>query len=272
MPERAGIERRSFPFSARRWQCVLALALAIATAAACTTVPKVVRVKVSPEDVLRANEVAREADACFARRDFYAALIKYLEAGRLNPNSEFIQNKLGITYSQLKFYGEAEAAFKRAIGLAPKYPFAFNNLGTVFFAQGDKKSAERYFKKAISINPQVASFHVNLGSLYFERKKFDKGMEEWRKGLALDPGVLSKSDGVNLAAPGDKDRAAERTFFMARLYASFGNAEKAVESLQTALNAGFTDIAAIRAEKDFDPIRQDERFVTFMKTATLLAR
>lgn len=251
---------------------MVALTLAFATATACTTVPKVVRVKISPEDVLRANEVAREADSCFARRDFYAALIKYLEAGRLNPNSEFIQNKLGITYSQLKFYAEAETAFQRAIGLAPKYPFAYNNLGTVYFAQGDKKSAEKFFKKAIGINSQIASFHVNLGSLYFERKKYEKGMEEWKKGLALDPGVLTKSDGVNLAAPAEKDRAAERAFMMARLYASFGNAEKAVESLQTALNAGFTDIAAIQAEKDFDPIRQDVRFVDFMKTATLLAR
>src|SRR5687767_10650807 len=63
--------------------------------------PRVVRDPVPAANVIRGNEAAREADLAFARRDYYAALIKYLEAGRNNPNSEYIYNKLGITYSQL---------------------------------------------------------------------------------------------------------------------------------------------------------------------------
>jgi len=46
----------------------------------------------------------------------------------------------------------------------------------------------------------------------------------------------------------------------------------AVESLKQALNAGFTNISALRSEKDFDSIRQDERFVKFMESAELLVR
>jgi tetratricopeptide (TPR) repeat protein len=234
--------------------------------------PPVVRVPVSNESVIKSNQIAGEADILFARKDYYAALIKYLEAGRLNPNSEYVQNKTGIAYSQLKYYTEATSAFQRSMGLNPKYSYAYNNLGTVYFAAGDKKKAEGSFKKAISLNPNVASFHVNLGSLYFEKKKFDKGMVEWKKGLALDPGVMGKSEGINLAAGGSKGSASERSYFMARLYASMGDAGHAVESLQQALNAGFTNIAAITSEKDFDPIRGDERFQEFMKTAALLNR
>jgi tetratricopeptide (TPR) repeat protein len=234
--------------------------------------PRAVRLPVTPEEIIRANELSREADNAFARRDFYSALIKYLEAGRLNPNSEYLQNKLGITYSQLKYYPEATAAFTRAIGLNPKYPFAYNNLGTVYFAMGEKRHAERYFKKAIGTNSQIASFHINLGSLYMERNKYDKGMEEWKKGLALDPGVMSKSDSISLAAPADKGRQAGRAFLMARLFASQGDADRAIDHLQAAFNNGFTDFAAILAEKDFDPIRQNDRFIAFMKTAALLSR
>lgn len=230
---------------------------------------KIVRVPVPAEDVLRANQAVREADLAFTRRDHYAALIKYLEAARLNPYSEYIYNKLGIAYSQLKFYTEASSCFQRCIALNPKFAFAYNNLGSVHFARSDMKKAEKYFKKAISVNPNSASFHVNLGSVYIERRQFERGMAEWRKGLALDPGVLTKSDAVNLATTGRSP--AERYYFLARLYAAMGDVDHSVESLQLALNSGFTNIALIQNEHDFDKIRQEEKFVAFMKTAMLLA-
>ena len=232
--------------------------------------PKVVRIEVPAESVVRANQVAQEADLAFARKDHYAALIKYLEAGRLNPNSEFIQNKIGITYSQLKYYTEATSAFLRSIGLNPKYAYSYNNLGTVYFAINDKKHAEKYFKKAISLNGDVASFHINLGTLYIEQKRLEKGMAAWKKGLDLDPNALRKNEGISLAAAGSRTNTGERSFFMARLYASMGDVDHAVESLQQALNAGFLNLQALKTEKDFDPIRQDEKFVAFLKTAEVL--
>ncbi len=234
--------------------------------------PKVVRVPVQAEDIIRANEAAKEADLAFVRKDHYAALIKYLEAARHNPNSEYIYNKLGITYSQLRYYTEAIAAFQRSIALNPKYPYSYNNLGSVYFALDDKRKAEKNFKKAISLNPNVASFHVNLGTLFFEKKKFEKGKEEWKQGLALDPTILGKTEGISLVAAGSRSSPSEKNYYMARLFASIGDAERAVQSLQQALNAGFSDIEAIRKEPDFDPIRQDEKFQAFMKTAVLLTK
>jgi tetratricopeptide (TPR) repeat protein len=255
------------PFSAERLLGILLCSLALLWACGPA---RIARVPVPPADIIKANELAREADVAFARRDYYAALIKYLEAGRLNPNSEYIYNKLGIAYSQLKYYTEATEAFYRSIGLNPKYPFSYNNLGTVYFATSDKKSAEKNFKKAISLAPDIASFHINLGTLYFEKRQFDKGMAELRKGLALDPAILAKSEGISLTASGAQSSPMEKNYFMARLFASMGDAERAVENLEQALNGGFSDIEAIRKEPDFDPIRQDQRFVAFMKTATLL--
>jgi tetratricopeptide (TPR) repeat protein len=248
----------------------LAILLLGLFAFACNRIPTVARVPVSPEDVRRANEVAGEGDLSFARGDFYAALIKYLEAGRLNPNSEFIYNKLGITYSKLEFYTEAEAAFRRCIGLNRQYPFPYNNLGSVHFAAGDKKDAERMYKRAINIDKQVASFHVNLGTLYFEKEKFSQAMEEWRIGLRLDPDILSKSGAISLVASGNQEFTMEKKYSMARLFASLGEVDQALENLQEALNAGFTDLEAILVEPDFDPIRQDQKFIAFMKTARIL--
>ena len=233
---------------------------------------KLVQVRIQAEDIIRANEAAKEADLAFVRKDHYAALIKYLKTARYNPNSEYIYNKLGISYSQLRYYPEAVAAFQRSIALNSKYPYSYNNLGSVYFALDDKRKAERSFKKAISLNPNVASFHVNLGTLYFEKKQFAKGKEEWRQGLGIDPTILSKTEGISLVAAGTKSSPSEKNYYMARLFASMGDAAQAVHSLQQALNAGFTNIEAIRKEPDFDPIRQDEQFREFMRTATLLGK
>lgn len=232
--------------------------------------PKTVRVSVHEEDIVAANKAANEADAAFERKDTYAALIKYLEAARLNPNSEYLFNRLGIAYSQLKLYDEAGQAFRRAMVLSPKYSYAYNNLGSVFFAQQFYKKSEKYFKKAIALKENEASFHMNLGSLYLEKKKWDKAMAEWRKSLALDRDIFSKRSAASLSSSGSS--VMERSYFLARLFALAGNAASAIENLKQAITDGFTDIEAINREHDFDPIRNDESFVEFLKNASLLIK
>jgi len=243
------------------------LILMVSFAAACTG--KAVRVKVSNEDLIKSAAATQEGDIAFSRKDFYAALIKYLEASRLNPNNSLIYNRLGITYSQLRYYPEAVQAFKRSMELNSKYSYSVNNLGSVYYAQKDLKKAEKCFKKAISMKPDEASFHMNLGSLYFEKKKTVQAMVEWRKGMALDPDSLSRNSAVNL---GSSSISKEKNYFLARIYASAGNATKATELLKQAIEDGFTDIDSIQTQHDFDPIRNDEQFVEFLKNATILIK
>jgi tetratricopeptide (TPR) repeat protein len=231
--------------------------------------PKIVRVPVSSEDLIKSNEVSAEGDVAFNRKDYYPALIKYLEASRLNPNNEYLFNRLGITYSQLKLYDEAVHAFQRSIALNPKYPYCINNLGATFFARKEHNKAEKYFKKAIKMKGNEASFYMNLGVLYFEKKKRDKAIAEWRKGLAIDPNILTSSNAISLAVEGDKSSQKDKHYFMARLFAAAGNIDKSIENLEQAFINGFTDIEAIQKQTDFDPIRKDGRFVEFMKNAPL---
>lgn len=240
-------------------------------AAGCWQVP--VRVPaVSPEDVKLSIAPSNEGDVAFARKDFYAALIKYLEACRLNPNSEYLYNKLGITYSRLKFYPQAIDAFSRSISLNPKYAYSYNNMGTVYFAEDNKKKAQGYFKKAISLKNDEASFHVNLGNLLWQKRNQEKGLVEIKKGLSLDPDILKKTEGEGLMATTTQKKTWKDYYFTARLNASVGNVDRAVENLMQALSAGFTDLEALRTEHDFDQIRQDDKFVAFTKYATQLLK
>ena len=225
---------------------------------------------VSQENLARKRREP-EGDLAFARRDFYAALIKYLEASRLNPNSQYISNKLGIAYSQLKYYTEATGAFQRAIALDRKFAFAYNNLGTVYFALDDKKSAERYFRKAVSLQDNVASFHINLGTLLLRRANSRRAWRSCARGWSSIPGFSGRAE-RKPAGLSSRSNTTERSYFMARVYASMGDVDRAVDNLQQALNSGFTDIDAIRREPDFDKIRQETRFVAFMQQATLITK
>jgi hypothetical protein len=94
-------------------------------------------------------------------------------------------------------------------------------------------------------------------------------MAEWRKGMALDPDSLSRSSAVNL---GSSKLSKEKNYFIARIYASVGNVTQAIEHLKQAIEDGFTDVDSIETEADFDPIRQDERFIEFVKNASVLIR
>jgi tetratricopeptide (TPR) repeat protein len=233
--------------------------------------PKAVQIPVTDQNSKRSNELAQEGDAAFYRKDNYAALIKYLEAVRLNPNNENFLNRLGIQYVQLNLYDEARKAFQNALDLNPRLSFAWNNLGAVYFFQRKLRRAERHFKKAISLKPDEPSFHVNLGKLYLDKKKGANAKIEWSKAIALDPGALSKSSAASLAIAGGTPPM-KYYYHIACFFASKGNVERAIENLQLAYKNRFSDVKAIEKEPDFNPIRQDPRFVEFTKDLSLQIR
>jgi len=230
---------------------------------------KAPRVQLTAEDVAKANAAWQEGDIAFSRKDFYAALIKYLDYARLNPANALVYNRIGMSYAQLKYYAEASQAFRRSIELNSKYPFSVNNLGSVFFAMKDLKKAEKCFRKAIGMNPREASFHMNLGSLYFERKKPVLAMAEWHKAMALDPDIMTKSSAVSL---GGSTPSKDKDFFLARLCAAAGDVPKTIEFLKQAIADGFTDLDQIARLPDFDRVRNEEPFVEFMKDASILLK
>jgi tetratricopeptide (TPR) repeat protein len=238
--------------------------------ASCGT--RVKRVQVPLEDVRRANELVREGDISFARRDFYPALIKYTEAAKLNPNSEVIANKVGISYSAMGYYGEAEAALRRALGLNYKFYFAHNNLGTVYFAQGDHARAQKQFRKAIQMEPRIASFHINLGQSLMESGQYEKALAEIRKGLALDPNVMDKEQNVVLTSQQHLKPNPMKSYNLARVYASLKDVKACMKYLREALENGFTHLDWVDSEMDFDAIRSDTDFALFLSEARMKYR
>ncbi len=95
-------------------------------------------------------------------------------------------------------------------------------------------------------------------------------MAEWRTALALDPKILSNSVSVSLI--GSATATIERHYFTAQLLASMGNVESAIENLQMAITDGFSNIESIRNDPNFDPIRNDKRFIEFIENAETMIK
>jgi tetratricopeptide (TPR) repeat protein len=273
MSHQRKISRARFPifYLQSHWYfCLTSLFIVGISLFAFSCTAKSVRIKVSTEDKARADAAAQEGDVSLRNKEFYPALIKYLEATRLNPNNEIVLNRLGIAYSQLNYYREAADAFERSIKLNSKYAYSVNNLGSTLFASKELRKAEKYFKKAIRLNSQEASFHMNLGALYFEKKKPEQALNEWRKAFALNPEVFTNNSSITLSIAGQKSSYKDRDYLFARIFGVKGNTEKAIEFLEKAILNGFSDLPAIQKQKDFDSIRTDDAFVEFMKKAFFL--
>jgi tetratricopeptide (TPR) repeat protein len=233
--------------------------------------PKVARVQVSPEQIKQSSQLVREGDQLFSRKEYYPALGKYTEAVKLNPNNEYVHNKIGISLSAMGFFREAEQAVKRSLALNGKYYYAHNNLGTIYFAQGDLGKAVKYFKAAIKMAPTIASFHVNLAQVYLEKNNFPEAIKCYQKAKQLDPTIMDRESNLAIPSPRGKPNP-EKSYSLARLYAAEGNVERAVKYLQDALRFGFTHLDWVDSEPDFDSIRDNPEFALFYSEARLKYR
>jgi hypothetical protein len=78
---------------------------------------------------------------------------------------------------------------------------------------------------------------------------------------------MAKNSGVSLAVAGVPPM---RYYYqIACFFASKGSVDPAIENLQLAYDNGFSNFKAIETEPDFNPIRQDARFVEFLKELSL---
>jgi len=76
----------------------------------------------------------------------------YNQAIQLNPNFAEAYNNRGVSYVDLKQYGQAIADYNQAIQLDPNYADSYNNRGVVYIVQlGMPEKGCLDFKKACSL-------------------------------------------------------------------------------------------------------------------------
>ena len=229
--------------------------------AACGGPERIVKLPVPREDVLHSYRLMAEGDEMAGAGQSHFALLKYLEASRLNPYNEIIFNKLAIAYSRLQQFPQAEKAVERSIRLEPGYASAHNTMGIVNLANLSNKRAIRSFQEAIRLMPEEANFHVNLGQAYLREEKYQEGLRTYQKALELDPDILDNAYVIELTPQSTEVVTEERLYQMARVFAELGNKESCLEYLGKALSAGFSDGRRLLSDAAFEKFFEDEKFI-----------
>ncbi len=88
---------------------------------------------------------------------------------------------------------EAEAAYERALELAPDHPEVLYNLALLQQAAGRTQEALEHFKRSAQANPDSAWTHFQIASLLRERGRRQDAIAAYTEAFSLDP-TLAFSD------------------------------------------------------------------------------
>lgn len=156
--------------------------------------------------VVGSSELGDEVDVKFADKYIRESIAKY-------PQDALAQYKWGRTlHIHHKRFDEAEAAYRKAIDLNPKYWLAWNNLGWLLTTEfGRHDEAEVAYRRAIEIEPKDAWPLNNLGHMLTNRLgRHDEAEAVFRAAIAIDPSYAWPRGNLalRLAAKGQHDEDA----------------------------------------------------------------
>ena len=127
---------------------------------------------------------------------------EFRKAIGIEPNIAMFHSHLGIALRGQKKYSEAEAEIRRAIAIEPNTARWRTSLGLIFYYQQKYKLAEAEFRRAVSLEPATATFHHYLGISLASQNKYAEAEAECRKAITIEPDTadFQYNLGVTLAS------------------------------------------------------------------------
>ena len=203
------------------------------------------------------------------------------------------RNNLGLLLADLGKRAEAEAEYRKALAnqarLTADFPAepayrqelarSHNNLGIVLANLETRAATEAEFRKALAIREKLAAdfpavpeyrqdlatSHNNLGALLADLGKRTEAEEQYRQALA----IYEKLAADFPAIPDFQLEIARNHFNFACLWAIASTkeagkkqeyADRAMEMLHKAVQAGWKDVAPMAKDTDLDPLRERADF------------
>jgi tetratricopeptide (TPR) repeat protein len=85
--------------------------------------------------------------------------------------------------------GEAMAAYRRALEIAPGFADAHLDLGRLLHEHGQVAEAERHYRKALEARPEDATAAFNVGVALQDQERLGEAAEAYVAALAIDPAL-----------------------------------------------------------------------------------
>lgn len=149
---------------------------------------------------------------------------------------------LGIIFQNKKKYSEAINWYEKALDKNKKDSALWSNIGQCYYINGDIDKAKVSLSKAIELGFIYQMPYNYLGIIYMEQKNYKKAEKVLKLGIEKDK--KEKSYYYNLSC----------------LFAIQKKPNKALNYIELAIQNGYSNFENIKNEKDFESIRNLERF------------
>jgi tetratricopeptide (TPR) repeat protein len=113
--------------------------------------------------------------------------IFFEHALKINPDSSFSHNNLGLVHAAHGRPVEAIHHYTEALRIEPEFPVAHLNLGNALANQGKYQEAMQHYAEAIRIVPVYARAHTNMGIALAKQRRFEEAVAAHREALRLEP-------------------------------------------------------------------------------------
>jgi tetratricopeptide (TPR) repeat protein len=174
-----------------------------------------------------------------------AAISEFEKAAVIDPKYGAAQLQLGQAYERANRNDEAIDAYRKSADMEPHNFFARNNLGVLYSKKGMNEQAIAEFQDALKIQPNNAMALKNL-----ETAKKNKAAMQEREA------IIARAEKDAAVKPGDP----MPTYQLARVYATYGRKEEAIEWLGKAIQKGYKDLAYVRTDPAFANLREERDF------------
>ena len=144
--------------------------------------------RMPPGGNLRAVALLKLGNAHADAGDDSKAEACYREALQITPDSAFVQlpYNYGNVLARQGRWAEAEAAYAKAIAVAPRHLAARNNHGIALARQGKFDAAFVQFDEALRLSPDSADTHLNYGIALAGKGDLSRAVERFARSLQLN--------------------------------------------------------------------------------------
>jgi Flp pilus assembly protein TadD len=145
-------------------------------------------------------------------------------------------------------FGDAEAAFRKAVDLAPDNVRALSNLGVAVYYQDRTREAEEIWTRALTLHPYPGAAR-NLAALQFSERRYGDAVRTLEKAVSSGSGDYTLWRSLGAArywAPGERPGAADAY----RRAAELAEQELRVDPTNPRLVAHLADCRAMLGDAD----------------------
>jgi len=183
-----------------------------------------------------------------ARPKMSEAIVAYRRAVELNPASDMSRYNLGVIYTEVNDYENADRILRELLQRSPNNVMGWAAFGDLALCRSEFKDAESRYRNALIFQPEAVQVHQKIGNLLILLGRIDEARSSYLQIEKLNRG-----------------NDASAAYQLAKVEAIAGDISASIKWLGTSLERGYNDFAGIMADEELNLLRSDARYADLVK-------